>query len=152
MGKRTAFLTLSAVMIALSACSEGDDNLAIAPGPNLDPTITLTALSPTSIPVGTPLLFGLSAQINAPQGIRAEDPVLVSVTPPLGTPVPVAVLDADDIPGCSVGLTSCVIDSLTVDASTQVSVNTTGSYTVSISVFDLQGGFDQSSSTITATL
>ncbi len=152
MGKRTTLLTLSAVMIALSACGEGDDNVAIAPGPNLDPTITLTALSPTSIPVGTPLLFGLSAQINAPQGIRGEDPVLVSVTPPLGTPVPVAVLDADDIPGCSVGQTSCVIDSLTVDASTQVPVNVTGAYTVSISVFDLQGGFDQSSSTITATL
>lgn len=147
-----ALLSLGWGSLALSSCSEGGGSSAIAPpiGPG-SPSISITGLVPTALRLGDPFQFVLSAQIQTPGGIRGDSPVLITVAPPLGSRVGVLTLNAAQIPGCGGGSIVCTINNLPVMV-TQVPLNVTGSYEVTISVLDQQSRVAQSSATITATL
>ncbi len=132
----------------LSACSDSEETVpTITPTVPL-PQVTITSFSPTTATVGDPLSFTLSAQFSASAGIPATDPVLITVTPPLGERTPITTFDVAQIPNCSVGSTNCVLNSVIVDASSQIPLTVTGSYTVTLSVLDLQGRVGQDTAVI----
>lgn len=147
-----AGLAISLAALVLSGCGDSADTVTLAPpvGPPA-PSISLTNLSPSTLRLGDPFQFVLSAQIQTPGGIRAQSPVLVTVAPPLGNRVGVLTLNAGQIPGCGPNSVVCSINNLPVTV-TQVPLQVTGSYEVTISVFDQQGRVAQSSASITATL
>lgn len=132
----------------LSACSSEEESLPLIAPIVPAPTVTITAFSPTTARVGDQLSFTVSAQFLAPNGIPAADPVLVTVTPPLGERIPVVALDANQIPNCSAGNTSCTLDTVVVDASNLISLTLTGAYVVTVSLLDLQGQVGQDTQVI----
>lgn len=127
----------------LTACSSETETVPIVTPTIPLPTVTITALSPTTATVGQPLRFSVSAQLSAPAGILAEDPVLITVTPPLGERIPITTLDADQIPNCGVGSPVCTLTDVFVDASSQISLTVTGSYGITVSLLDRQGRVGQ---------
>ncbi len=144
-------LAIGLTTLMLSGCGDSADVTLSPPVGPPAPSINLTSLSPSTLRLGDPFRFVLSAQIQTPGGIRAQSPVLVTVAPPLGSRVGVLTLNADQIPGCGPNSVVCSINTLPVTV-TQVPLQVTGSYQVTISVLDQQGRVAQSSASITATL
>ncbi len=153
-GSRQLPSVLGLLMIAsiLTACGGDEETIPVVTPTTPLPTVTITNFSPTTSTVGQILNFTFSAQLSTPAGITATDPVLVTVTPPLGERIPITTLDATQIPNCSVGSTSCTLSNVVVDASSQVALNVTGSYVITVSVLDLQGRVGQDTQGIQVSL
>jgi hypothetical protein len=146
-----AVLMTGVCALAIAACGESTTSTVNPPFDSTAPSITLTSLVPSTLRLGDPFQFTLSAQIQTPGGIRSQAPVLITVAPPLGSRVGVITLDAGQIPGCGGGSIVCSLSNFPVTV-TQVPLQVTGSYEVTISVLDQQGRVAQSSGAITATL
>lgn len=132
----------------LTACGDSEDTVPTIAPTVPPPQVTITSFSPTTATVGDPLSFTFSAQFTASAGITAVDPVLITVTPPLGERIPITTFDAAQIPNCSVGSTTCALTSVVIDASNQIPLTVTGSYIVTLSLLDLQGRVGQDTAVI----
>lgn len=151
MNTQQKWLTAGALFFLVTSCSS-EDTIPVINNPlPAPPRVTITALAPSTIAIGNVLTFNISATLEIPAGIRAQDPVLISVTPPLGSRVGVQTLDVAQIPGCFEGSTFCTLNTVFVDAS-EVSLTVSGNYQITLSVLDLVGQVGQDVRAISATL
>ncbi len=136
MGGRRWLLGLWILSSVLVACGETSGKSPL-PVPDLvpAPTLTITDLSPRTVSVGQSPTFVISFRVEAPAGIRGSNAFLASVTTPLGNFIPLAALDVSQLPGCSVGATSCTVTGLTLSRHGFIPTQT-GSHQLTLSVFD----------------
>jgi hypothetical protein len=151
MNAQQKWLTAGALLLLATSCSDEGNTTVPLPLLPQPPRVTITGLAPSTVVVGNVLTFTISANLEIPNGIRAQDPVLISVTPPLGSRVGVQTLDVAQIPGCFEGSTFCTLNNIFVDAS-EVSLTVSGSYGITLSVLDLAGQVGQDVRAINATL
>ncbi len=136
-----SWIPAAVIGIALwcGACSEDDSTTSVNPpsAPIDQPSIIITSLQPSTLSVGDPLIFSFSAQAVVPNGLRPSEPFLLFIQPPLDNPRLIGSIEAADV-GCAPAATLCDLTNLQVDASSIVSTNTSGTYTVRLSVLDAQ--------------
>ncbi|MCF2971679.1 hypothetical protein L1047_10790 [Synechococcus sp. Nb3U1] len=130
------FLLLGSVVAGCGGTTGGSDFLPL-PNPIPAPTLTITDLSPRTVSVGQTPTFVVSFRVEAPAGIRGSNAFLASVTTPLGNFVTLGAFDASQLPGCSVGATTCTVTGLALTQNSFTPTQT-GSHQLTISVFDRQ--------------
>jgi hypothetical protein len=127
-------LLLSSVLVGCGGTTGSSDFLPL-PDPIPAPSLTITDLSPRTVSVGQTPTFVVSFRVEAPAGIRGSNAFLASVTTPLGNFVTLGAFDAAQLPGCSIGATTCTVTGLTLTQN-RFTLTQTGSHQLTISVFD----------------
>lgn len=144
-------LAMGLISFSTLACSSDDSSSPIVPLNQL-PLLTNFSIEPTTVTAsGQTLTFTLSGQVSTPEGLRADDPFLIRITPPLGNPITLPPLDASDIPSCFGGASACTWNAVGINAD-PVIVDRSGSYLVTLSVLDQQNQLAQVNLTINAIL
>ncbi len=136
LNRRIPLLWLLGVVLAGCGETTGSSPLPL-PTPLPPPSLTITELSPRTVPVGQTPTFVVSFRVEAPAGIRGSNAFLAAVTTPLGNFVTLGAFDASQLPGCFVGATACTVTGLTLPQN-RFTVTQTGSHQLTISVFDRQ--------------